>query len=319
MKGTVNMKFTTIAIAIICIALLVSPVCNAGLNVKETTKRNNKIDVQKLTDRQEAAGTEYWALLFAVGVYKNNPHEDRPSMLEAVDDLYDVLLDSPQWQADHIHKVTASEATGQRLIKELIWLIQNEDSDDMSLIYITTHGSPLKSPKGYPIDLPPKDENDGADEILIMYEGFDKWYAFIWDDLLNFFLSLLQSKGVCLIVDSCFSGGFNDDPMFEGFIPKEYTAESFTQGFAGELATQGRVVLMSCEENAISWGSYFSEFLISACGFWNWADVFGNGDGINSAEEAFNFAKPLVELMTEGRQHPTIFDLYDGEFPLTYV
>jgi len=76
MKGTVNMKF--MMIAIICIALLVSPVCNAGLNTKETTKRNNKIDAQKLTDSQEVAGTEYWALLFAVGVYKNNPDQDRP-------------------------------------------------------------------------------------------------------------------------------------------------------------------------------------------------------------------------------------------------
>jgi hypothetical protein len=312
MKGTVNMKFTIIAI--ICIALLVSPICNAGLNTKETTKRDNKIDVQKLSDSQEAAGTEYWALLFAVGVYKNNPDQDRPSMLEAVDNLYDVLLDSPQWQADHIHKVTASEATGIRLIKELIWLIQSEDSDDMSLIYLTTHGGPLKDFNGYPVDLPPKDENDGADEILVMYEGFDKWYSFIWDDLLNFFLSLLQSQGVCLIVDSCFSGGFNDYPMFEGAIQEEYTAESFTQGFIEELATQGRVVLMSSREDEVSYGSDFSDLLIN--GFTGWADFFGNGDGINSAEEAFVFAEFWLNLA--GQQHPTILDLYSGEFPVTY-
>ncbi len=313
MKGTVNMKF--MMIAIICIALLVSPVCNAGLNTKETTKRNNKIDVQKLTDSQEVAGTEYWALLFAVGVYKNNPDQDRPSMLEAVDDLYDVLLDSPQWQADHIHKVTASEATGRRLIQELIWLIQNEDSDDMSLIYLTTHGGPLKNPSGYPVDLPPKDESDGTDEILVMYDGFDKWYAFIWDDLLNFFLSLLQSQGVCLIVDSCFSGGFNDYPMFEGSIQEEeYTAETFTQGFIEDLATQGRVVLMSSREDEFSYGSDFSDLLIN--GFTGWADFFGNGDGINSAEEAFVFAEFWLNMA--GQQHPTILDLYSGEFPVTY-
>ncbi|MCK5030992.1 MAG: hypothetical protein KAR64_05955, partial [Thermoplasmatales archaeon] len=304
-------------IAIICIALLVSPVCNAGLNTKETTKRDNKIDVQKLTDSQEVAGTEYWALLFAVGVYKNNPDQDRPSMLEAVDDLYDVLLDSPQWQADHIHKVTASEATGRRLIQELIWLIQNEDSDDMSLIYLTTHGGPLKNPSsGYPVDLPQKDESDGADEILVMYDGFDKWYAFIWDDLLNFFLSLLQSQGVCLIVDSCFSGGFNDFPSKENTI-ESYTIESFSEGLAEEIATQGRVVLMSCEEDTYSYGSYFSNYLID--GFEGSADLstFGNGDGINSAEESFYYAQRLVDLYGYANQHPTILDLYPGEFPVT--
>ena len=314
MKGTLDIKFSMMIIAIICILLIVSPVCNAGLNTKRAIMRNNNIDAEELTVSQEAAGTEYWALLFAVGVYKNNPDQDRPSMIEAVNDLYDVLLDSPQWQADHIHKVTTSQATGRRLIRELIWLIQNEDSDDLSLIYLTTHGGPLRGPNGTPIDLPPKDEDDGADEILVMYEGFDKFYAFIWDDLLNFFLSLLQSKGVCLIVDSCFSGGFNDYPMFAETMLEDYTAESFTHGFAEELATQGRVVLMSCRENEVSYGSDFSFLLIE--GFAGLADFFGNGDGINSAEEAFDFAEFWLSLL--GQQHPTILDLYPEEFPVTY-
>ena len=276
-----------------------------------TFSTNINADISRVFTNEE---TEYWALIFAVGVYKNNPHQNRPSMLISADNLYEVLINSPQWQADHIHKVTASKATGQRLIHELIWLIQNEDSDDMSLIYLTTHGSPLKGPIGFPIDLPPRDEDDGADEILIMYEGFDKWYAFIWDDLLNFFLSKLQSKGVCLIVDSCFSGGFNDNPMFAGNIFEDYNAKSFTQGLAEELSAQDRVVLMSCEEDESCYGSYFSEFLID--GFWGAADLRGNKDGINSAEESFDYAKFWVNEMCYF--NPTILDLYPGEYPVTY-
>ena len=260
----------------------------------------------------EDDGTEYWALIFAVGVYKNNPDENRQAMLKAAENLYKVLLNSPQWKKDHIHKVTASEATGRRLIRELIWLIRSEDSDDMSLIYLTTHGNPLIGPLGNHIDLPPRDEKDRADEILIMYEGFEKWYAFIWDDLVNFFLSLLQSKGVCLIVESCYAGGFNDEPMFTTPIAKDYTAESFTQGLSEELSAQNRIVLMSCTENELSYGSVFSEYLIY--GFWGWADLLGNRDGINSAEEAFDYAKDCVH----GDQHPTKLDLYPGEFPVTY-
>ncbi|UCD13337.1 MAG: hypothetical protein JSW60_07205 [Thermoplasmatales archaeon] len=311
MKNTGNVKLTMI-IAVICITLVVSPV--TGLHANELIKKENKTENQTTTYGQEGTGTEYWALIFAVGIYKNNPSKDRPEMIEAANDLKDVLLDSPQWQEDHIHKVTGVEATGRRLIKELIWLIRNEDADDMSLIYLTTHGSPLIGPRGYPVDIPPRDENDGADEILMMYEGFDKWYAFIWDDLLNFFLSLLQSKGVCLIVDSCYSGGYNDGPMFKGVMPNQYTAESFTQGFMEELGTQSRVVLMSCRENEVSYGNDFSGLLIG--GFVGLADLFGNGDGINSAEESFYFAEFWLELV--GQQHPTILDLYDGEFPVTY-
>jgi hypothetical protein len=288
-------------------------ISHAGLDVHEFLEQK----IKKNAGDQESMGSECWALIFAVGVYKNRPDKDRPSMLEAADNLYNVLLDSPQWQHDHIHKVTGSQATGEALIRELIWLIQNEDEDDLSVIFLTTHGSPLINSKGLPVDLPPKDETDGADEILVMYEGFDKWYAFIWDDLLNFFLSLLESEGVCLIVDSCYSGGFNDYP-FTG-MHSEYTAVSFTEGFGREIATQGRVVLMSTQENTPSWGSIFTEYIISAIGFWNWADIFGNNDGINSAQEAFAFAKPLVEFETGGDQVPTIFDLYQKEFPLTYT
>ena len=308
-----NKKLTFLIISIILLGLVTTPIINADISHKGILKKNSKNDSFIFNNNQDTAGTEYWALIFAVGVYKNHPDQDRPSMLEAADYLYSTLLSSAQWQPDHIHKVTGSYATGQNLIKELIWLIRNEDADDMTLVYITTHGSPLKNADGMPVDLPPKDESDGADEILVMYEGFDKWYAFIWDDLLNFFLSLLQSKGVCLIVDSCYSGGFNDQP-YEGTMT-EYTAESFVNGFVEDVSTQGRVVLMSSEEFTPSWGSIFSEFLIY--GFEGYADLFGNGDGINSAEESFYFAEPFVEFFTYGEQHPTILDLYSGDFPVT--
>jgi hypothetical protein len=311
MKQITNVKFTMIIISIICITLIVLPICNAGLNLK-TIRRNNTVELQKVNDGQETSGTEYWALLFAVGVYYKNPDQDRPSMLEAVNDLYDVLIDSPQWQPDHIRMTTGQQATGKNLIRDLIWLIQSEDADDMSLIYLTTHGSPLKNKNGYPVDLPPKDEADGADEMLVMYHGFDRWYSFVWDDLLNFFLNRLQSRGVCVIVDSCYSGGFNDPPR--GAKLQDYTVESFTQGLGEELASQGRIVLMSCRENEISYGSYFSELLIE--GFGGVADLlFGNSDGIVSAEESFAYAD--FWLTWFGEQHPTMLDLYPGEYPVT--
>ena len=71
-------------------------------------------------------------------------------------------------------------------------------------------------PKGLPLDLPPKDESDGMDEFLVMYNGFENPYCIIWDDWLNFFLSRIKCQGLCLIVDSCYSGGFNDKPMSAG-------------------------------------------------------------------------------------------------------
>jgi hypothetical protein len=264
--------------------------------------------------------TEYWALIFAVGFYSIKTDVgtwDRPWMILNANLLKETLLDSPNWKEDHIHVVTAEEATGTRLIRELLWLIRKEDRNDFSFIYLTTHGSPLLGLNDKPIDLPPKDEEDGADEILLMYEGFEKPYAFIWDDLLNFFLSLLQSKGVCLVVDSCYSGGFDDDPMFKKTYLQDYTPVSFAKGLTEDLSGQNRVVLTSCREYESCHGPYFSTFFID--GIAGAGDFCGNNDGINSAEESFEYARYWVNLTLEHHIYvPTIHDCYPGEYPLTF-
>jgi hypothetical protein len=85
---------------------------------------------------------------------------------------------------------------------------------------------------------------------------------------------------------------------------------------AEELAAKGRVVLMSSGEEQKSYSSIFSDLL--TFGFMGEADFEGNKDGINSAEEAFDFAYPLTVYFTYGYQQPTIIDQYEGEFPVTY-
>jgi hypothetical protein len=48
-------------------------------------------------------------------------------MLEAAENFYEVLIDSPHWQPNHLHFVKGSQATEQALIRELLWLIQMDD------------------------------------------------------------------------------------------------------------------------------------------------------------------------------------------------
>ncbi|MCX6670375.1 MAG: caspase family protein [Euryarchaeota archaeon] len=301
-----KMKFSVSIISMICIVVLISPACSAGLSSLAIKKKN--------TQSQQASQSQYWALLFAVGTYEGNPDADRPSMLEACDDLHTVLLNSPQyWKESNIHTLKGGQCYLQNLIKDLLWLRKNSKSEDYVLIYITTHGGQLKK-QGLPWDLPPKDEPDGTDEFLVMYNGFSKWYGIIWDDLLNFFISMIKCQGLCLIVDSCYSGGFNDAPVNVIEQQQRYSAQSFVTSLAEDLAAPGRVVLMSCQESEVSYGSDFSNLLIS--GFDGWADATGNGNGINSAEEAFGWAEFWLDLY--GAQHPTIADSFAGEFPVTY-
>ncbi len=134
-------------------------------------------------------------------------------------------------------------------------------------------------------------------------------------------LSLLSAKGVCVIVDSCYAGGFNDKPYFSwftrsrhGFIPKgnRVSASKWIHELGQELRGKGRVVLMACREDELSYGSKFTKILIE--GLRGYADT--NKNGIVSAEEAYQYAKDNID---SSKMHPTIFDNYLGELPLTDV
>ena len=387
MKYKLYKQFLVVAIVVLIFGSTIVVGNINNFNIKEeqsylSIKAQNTI-IKDINDEiisdEETLATEYWALIFAVGVYKNHPNQDRPSMLEAADDLYDVLLGSPQWQADHIHKVTAAQCSLSRLIQELFWLIQNVESEDKVIVYLTTHGSRLKDSQGNLLDIPPKDEADGADEGLIMYEGFDNGLEFIWDDLLNYFLGMINAEGICLIVDSCYAGGFNDnigdiqnynlnpvsseiynegkiyskfsktkelikdliikiyqkliknnekiiDNLYKSVSDNSYflhkdasnnrEVDIFNQEFVKDLLAGKRIILMSCEEDTVSYGSQFTNFLID--GFWGMADLIGNGDGINSAEESFAYSDWWVNVLSGGDQNPTIRDNYPGEFTVTY-
>ena len=262
---------------------------------------NNNQDMMKLGNLE----TEYWALLVAVGVYADNPQQDRPLMLEEVDDLYETLIESGVWSEDHIKVIKGKDATCSNIIAGFKWLDDQEDQDDFSVVFITTHGSPL----GF--DIPPFDEADKKDELLVSYWGFAYPNLYIYDDQINYYLNKLESKGVCLIVDSCFAGGFNDPPNWiKTRDNNKMSSEKFIEELGGELSGQNRVVLMASREDELSYSGGFAPYVID--GLRGHADT--NNDDIVTAEEVFIYCEPRCS-----RQHPTIFDGYPGELPLMYL
>jgi hypothetical protein len=256
---------------------------------------------------------EYWALLIAVGVYYQVPDMNRPSMLNEVANFEQVLSSSSNWDNDHIKVIKAEDATVLNIFKGFKWLDRNEDENDISLIYLTTHGFP------HFWDRPPFDEADHRDEALATYYGFlpydnpFRWeylsnpFGIILDDQFNYWFNSLESQGVGVIVDSCHSGGFND--YYTIGSNKEYTTD-FSQEFGRELQGQNRIVVTSVPEEDVSYGSYFSHHLIQ--GFQWFAD--SNHDNIVTLEESFYYAENKVEQQTG--MDPQIFDNYPGELPI---
>ncbi|HDS59973.1 MAG TPA: hypothetical protein ENN54_06780 [Thermoplasmatales archaeon] len=260
--------------------------------------------------------TEYWALMVAVGVYARNPDMDRPSMLVEAERFREMLPVSGHWQEDHIRVITGENATVPRIMQGFRWLDEMEDENDVCLVYLTTHGFPILW------DLPPFDEEDGMDEALATYNGFlpfpNPWsweplanpLAIIIDDMFNALFNRLESQALGVIVDSCHSGGFNDNWSYAHTYQREV---DWVQEFAGELQGRNRVVVTSVPEEDTSYGSYFAHHIID--GLKGYGDA--NGDGLVSLEEAFYYAREIIEEETS--MHPQIFDDYPGELHLTEV
>jgi len=303
------MKLKALA-AILVIALLFIPVTISPNVAKKSIKMENTENIIQNTEKSQ---TQYWALLVAVGVYAYNPDMDRPSMLRAIDDFYNTLLVSPFWNESHIKVIKGVNATVANIMAGFSWLAKNANENDICLIYLTTHGFPII------FDLPPRDEADGMDEALAAYRGFlplpnpFSWeplanpFGIITDDEINFMLNRIHAKGIAMIVDSCHSGGFNDNWSYA----KSY---DFASELGKDLKGRNRVILTSVREDETSYGSFFSDGIIK--GLQGYAD--SNKNGFVSAEEAFYYARDII-LNNFGGMHPQIFDDYPGELALTSV
>ncbi len=272
-------------------------------------------------------GSEYWALLVGCTEFDVAPIQPLPGDERVVRELNNLLLVSENWQQDHIKILTGKNATKKNIINGLKWLSEQDDEDDVCFFYMTSHGK-----SGH--DLYPKDEKDGFDEYLLTYDSYRFMPLLMWgttdfrllrDDEINKRLSALDSKGVFVMIESCFSGGFNDPPSTSHthnkiVAPADQTMslETWMDEFGKELSGPGRVILMSGEEDKITQGLCFTYFAME--GMQGRSDT--NHDSICTAEETFAYASPLttawLKKYKDWEQHPKIYDDYSGELPITY-
>jgi hypothetical protein len=272
----VNLKeITSLLVVVLLVGTIFLPIQSTTIQA-DTLQNPSKI----------GKDTQYWALVVGIGTYAENPEQNRPDMILEANDFRNLLLQSSWWSADHIKIITAENATGSNIFAGFRWLNKMVGPDDVVVVYLSTHGSYL------PFDIPPRDENDSFDEFLVTYWGFAYNTSFITDDEINIMLNRLKSNNVCLIVDSCYAGGFNDHWKLLKIAPEQH-----------------RVILMGSCEDELSYSGGFAPYLID--GLRGYAD--SNQDGIVTAEEVFAYALPR----SVPRQTPTMYDGYPGELALT--
>ena len=243
--------------------------------------------------------------------------------------IYNALMQSNNWNTDHVKLLWKENATRGDIFNSLDWLIENADDDDTVLFSVDCHGTYQKGDYGiWPWD----GYENGMITVTELDAKFDK----------------IKSKGLCLIFDCCLSGSFVDTTQVN---IKSNHVDRFRSprlliphAIMGGVEDDNRVVIMGTMPEGLGahWIDYemngkikseVSPSSVLSEGFAKKYDI--NGDRNTSAEEGFmylktNFRKwailgfllvPLQIYMyfTTGfivKPFPTLYDGYNGELPI---
>ena len=215
------------------------------------------------------------------------------------------------WPEDHVRLLVDQNASKSDVESAITdWLAPKETAESVVLFFFSGHGC-----SGY--DVSPYDEIDGEDEYICPYDSLTYSYSNdISDDVLDDWLSTLNSQRISVFIDSCYSGGFIDKETKKELPPSAGPADSF----AKDLSKAGRVIITASAEAESSWESValrhgvFAYYLLEC--FDDLEVLDDNGDNDISAEETFEYLAPLVRIYTDWDQHPQMYDGYEGELTL---
>ena len=184
--------------------LIVSASCTTMVNGKHNVNTDNFQNAEKITNNTLFQPTEntdptqdtskinditknYWAVLIGINDYPGTTN-DLPYSVNEITSFQNTLLHTRNWKQSNIKILTDTNATNSSLINAITWLDENEDSNDVSLIYFAGHGS----------------RNAEGQEYIMLYD------AKITDKELDTQLDNLEGK-IIVILDSCKSGGFIEE------------------------------------------------------------------------------------------------------------
>ena len=241
--------------------------------------------------------TEYYAIIAACTDYHNDkyniPKKPAPPIPEyKLKFLYNSLLEAENWHQENIMLLLNENASRQHILNAFDQMADIVGPDDIFLFCWSGHGSQVLDDDG---DEQLYDPEDSYDEIICPYdiEVVDgEPTNFIRDDEIDNALSEIQAKGMCLIFESCLSGGLVDKTKTTTERSSYNNVESL------DINAENRVVIMSTLPDTLGRASFLTGFPLLtslALAFKGYAQD-RNRDGVLSIEEAFRTARYL-EIM----------------------
>ena len=232
-----------------------------------------------------------WAVLVGIADYRGvqndvwHPDEDAK-------DMYTVLTTNYGFAEDHIKILLNNEAKADKIDKAIKWMMGWENSTSTVVFLFSGHG--YQAPDDWDGDI----EGDGIDECIVSWDMYGITDGYIADLFASF-----ESQKTMVWFGSCFSGGMDDISTRSTFFG---------------------VLCAACQEEQYGYDVYemgntlFGYYYIDEGMLQGFGD--NNNDDVVTVEEAFNYAKPLVEDFVAKNgltpSEPYISDKYFGDLHL---
>ena len=173
--------------------------------------------------------TEYWGVVVVALGQSMEPY------------IYSSLLQKQNWDEDNLILLWKNNATSDKILDSIDWLIENSDENDFVLFSVDAHGT-----------------YSNGDFGIWPYDGHENGILTV-DDLDNKFDSI-NSRGLCLIFDCCFAGNFVD------YNNNLFSTDSYRQNIFRKTVVEGfeddnRVVIMGTMPNGL--GCHWVDYDIS--------------------------------------------------------
>jgi len=313
MKIVMYRKIIVMGIIFILSSIVVTP------SVLSSYKKNiltfNEDD-SRILKKSNTSETEYYAVICACSRYQN-PKYNIPRPVPAPDSklmvLYNELLQTKNWNTDHIILLLNQNATKQNITHALELMSSVVDENDIFLFTWNGHGSEITDVNG---DEAVYDSTDTHDEVICPFDIIKidhNLTNIITDDELGYFFSNIHAKGKCLIFESCLSGGLVDQKDIEGDKNKNLfnTVKSaifqtdvlndIKDPMTTDVNGNNTIVIMSTLPSTLGRATEetHSPLLYSIATIIGKGEMYDkNNDGFLSAEEIFRMVRPMTLIMS---------------------
>ncbi len=265
--------------------LVMGLICTTYFNPILAGSLNNSIVPSQSADIVvDSSESEYFGVFVGLSAYEDDNISLPPPPYKKFSDerlrvLYDTLLEYDNWNEENMILLLNENGTKENIESAILQMSERVDENDVFVFAYQGHGGQIDDWDG---DESINDPDDVFDEIICPHDfSFedDVLYNYLSDDELDALFDTIDSQGMFLIFESCYSGGMIDN-----------NTEYGSWGIIDVDQTNRVIVTATCEEMIALTNMFIDLSLMKS-----FSDAISLGGEIDADEDGFLSAEELSE------------------------